>query len=142
MVGMDVFLIILIVGIIIFGLALTFVETYPNYYDLGGSIAIFLLFLAMAGIFALPFIVIDKGSGATIGEITSVDKNFYGTTALYVKTSETTQEEYCIEDLTLAQQAPDFIGKKVKITYGERVGLYSVAKCSQAPVESIELVEE
>lgn len=139
MVGMDIFLIVLILGIIIFGLALTFCDGYGTFLE---SLSTMLVFIAAAGIFTLPFIVIDKGSGATIGEITSVDKNFYGTTALYVKTSETEQEKYCIEDATLAQQAPDFIGKKVKITYGERVGLYSVAKCSEAPVESIELVEE
>lgn len=87
---------------------------------------------------ALPFIVLDKGSGSTIGEITSVDKNYFGTTALYIKTSETAQEEYCIEDEKVALQASELIGKKVKVSYGERVGIYSTGACSQAPIEVIE----
>lgn len=86
------------------------------------------------------FLVIDKGAGSTIGEITSVDKNFFGTTAVYVKTSETSQETYCIEDEEIVNKAQELIGKRVKIYYGERVGLYSTGKCSQAPVSKIEEV--
>lgn len=62
------------------------------------------LILVSAGIIAILsfigmfFLVIDKGAGSTIGEITSVDKNFFGTTAVYIKTSEASQETYCIED--------------------------------------------
>ena len=41
----------------------------------------------------IPFVVLDKSSGSTIGTVTSVDKNFFGTTAIYIKTSETTQEK-------------------------------------------------
>ena len=48
-------------------------------------------------IWALPFLVIDKSSGSTVGTITSVDKNFWGTTALYIKSTETNEEKYCIE---------------------------------------------
>lgn len=137
--GLDIFLIIVILGIIIFGLALTFCDGYGTFIE---SISIFLVFLAIAGIFCLPFIVIDKGSGATIGEITSVDKNYFGTTAVYIKTSETEQEKYCIEDDFVAAQAKEYIGKKVKISYGERVGIYSTGKCSQAPVTYIEEIFE
>lgn len=90
----------------------------------------------------LPFVVIDKHSGATIGTITSVDKNFFGTTAIYIKTTENKEEEYCIEfDEGLETQANKYIGKKVKISYGKRVGFYSTGKCSQAPIEKIELLE-
>ena len=85
----------------------------------------------------LPFIVLDKGSGSTIGTITSVDSNFFGTTALFIKTSENTQEEYCIEDDKIAKASKELIGKNVKIEYGTRVGLYSTGKCHQAPVENI-----
>lgn len=90
----------------------------------------------------LCFLVLDRGSGSTIGEITSIDKNFYGTTALYIKTSENSQEEYCIEDEKVVEVAKELIGKKVKISYGERVGLYSTGKCNQAPVEEIVEVGE
>lgn len=92
--------------------------------------------------FLIPFIVIDKGVGSTIGEITSVDKNFFGTTAVYIKTSETNQEKYCIEDKVVVEQVQGLIGKKVRVYYGERVGLYSTGKCSQAPINKIEEVEK
>lgn len=90
-----------------------------------------------------PFIVIDKGSGSTIGIITSVDKNFFGTTSVYIKTSETTQENYCIEfNEELENKAKELIGKEVKISYGERVGFYSTGKCQQAPIVEIQEVGE
>ena len=102
-------------------------------------IPVFGLLMFLTG---MGFIVLDRGSGATIGEITSVDKNFFGTTAVYIKTSETEQEEYCIENNEVADQAKELIGKKVKVSYGERVGIYSTGRCSQAPIEKIEVVNE
>lgn len=95
------------------------------------------IILSLVGMF---FLVVDKGAGSTIGEITSVDKNFFGTTAVYVKTSETSQETYCIENEEIVNKAQELIGKRVRIYYGERVGLYSTGKCSQAPVSKIEEV--
>lgn len=83
------------------------------------------------------FIVIDRSSGSTIGVITSVDKNFFGTTAVYVKTSETTQEKYCVEDDDVAEKAMQLIGKEVKVEYGTRVGIYSITKCNEAPIDKI-----
>lgn len=67
-----------------------------------------------------------------------VDKNFFGTTAIYIKSSETTQEKYCIEDDKVVEQAKELIGKEVKVEYGTRVGLYSTGRCSSAPIEKIE----
>ena len=73
-------------------------------------------------IWALPFLVIDKSSGSTVGTITSVDKNFWGTTALYIKSTETNEEKYCIEyNKELEEKAKELIGKKVKVSYGKRV---------------------
>lgn len=111
--------------------------------DICVGIGCLLGMLFFASLFSLPFVVLDRGSGSTIGTITSVDKNFFGTTALYIKTSETTQEKYCIEfNEELEEQAKGLIGKKVKISYGARVGFYSTGKCSQAPVEDIQFIEE
>lgn len=77
-----------------------------------------------------------------IGIITSVDKNFFGTTALYIKTTETTEEQYCIEDNKLAEVAKENIGKKVRVNYGTRVGIYSTGACDNAPVDIIEVINE
>ena len=99
------------------------------------------IYLMLGWTLIIPFIVIDKGSGSTVGEITSVDKNFFGTTAVYVKTIENEQEEYCIEfDELLEDKANKLIGQRVKISYGKRVGIYSTGKCGQAPIKEIEKV--
>ena len=139
--GLDIFLIILIVLSIIGGIVLLVWAGVDG--EVGVGIALFVGLLVLAGFLLLPFIVLDKGSGSTIGKITSVDKNFFGTTAVYIKTSETEQEKYCIEfNEELENKAKELIGKNVKISYGTRVGLYSTGKCSQAPINKIEEVKE
>lgn len=138
---LDVIMIIL--AIIIFIGAIVVLVWHAKEYDLAFGIFLSLSILICAVVPALYFFVLDKGSGSTIGIITSVDKNFFGTTALYIKTSETTQEKYCIEfDEELENKAKELIGKEVKISYGERVGLYSTSKCHQAPIEKIEEIKE
>lgn len=138
---LDVIMIIL--AIIIFIGAIVVLVWHAKEYDLAFGIFLSLSILICAVVPALYFVVLDKGSGSSIGTITSVDKNFFGTTALYIKTSETTQEKYCIENNNIVEQAKLLIGKKVKISYGERAGLYSTNKCHQAPVEKIEeIIEE
>lgn len=138
---LDITLIVITIIIVIGGLVLLITSCVED--EIGIGVLGFVMALAFAfcvGI--LPFMVLDKGSGSTIGVITSVDKNFFGTTALYVKTSETTQEEYCIEfDEKLETKAKELIGKTVKIEYGSRVGLYSTGKCNEAPVKNIEFKE-
>ena len=103
---------------------------------------VFLIWLILTGVCMLPFLTIDKAAGATIGTITAVDRNFFGTTAVFIKTSETEQEEYCIENDEIKKVAVNSIGKKVKVKYGTRVGLYSTGACSQAPIKEIEIIEE
>ncbi len=136
-------IIMIILAIIIFIGAIVVLVWYAKEDDLAFGIFLSLSILIWVAITPLYFIVLDKGSGSTIGTITSVDKNFFGTTALYIKTSETTQEKYCIENNNIVEQAKLLIGKNVRIEYGERVGLYSTNKCHQAPVEKIEeIIEE
>ena len=98
--------------------------------------------LVIQAILVLPFLALDKASGSTVGKITSVDKNFWGTTAIYIKVNETKEEEYCAEDEEIIEIAKKYIGKNVKISYGTRVGLYHLNQCRQAPIEKIELEEK
>lgn len=136
----DIILITIIIILIIGGIVILVMGAMND--ELGIGIIGLLVALFFGGLCMLLFLVIDKGSGNTVGIITSVDKNFFGTTAVYIKTSETEQEKYCIEfDEKLENKAKELIDKKVKISYGERVGLYSTGKCSQAPIEKIELVD-
>ena len=137
----DIILIILIFICVVGGIVLLIIGIMDDEAEVG--IFALLSGLFLAGLCASPFLVIDKASGSTMGTITSVDKNFFGTTAVYIKATETSEEKYCIElNEELEQIAKENIGKKVKISYGKRVGLYSTGKCHQAPIEQIELVEE
>ena len=85
-----------------------------------------------------PFVALDKASGSTVGTITAVDKTFWGTTKLYIKTTENNEDTYCIEDETIVNQAKELIGEKVQLYYDERVGLYHLNQCTSSPVEKIE----
>lgn len=137
---LDIILIILVIIILVGGIVISILAWVDGEIGLGFGMLFMAIFIS--SMFALPFIVLDNGAGSTIGTITSVDKNFFGTTAVYVKTSETTQEKLCIEDKKLSEQAKSLIGKEVKVSYGTRVGLYSTGKCGQAPIEKIEVVSE
>lgn len=132
-------ILLIVIGIILFVIGLILLVMGIVDDEKGIGIAMFILMLFFASLVGiLPFVRLDKASGSTIGTITSVDKNFFGTTAIYIKSSETTQEEYCIEDEKVVEQAKELIGKEVKVEYGTRVGLYSIGKCSPAPIEKIE----
>lgn len=137
---LDIILIILITIILVGGIVISILAWVDGEIGLGFGLLFMAIFIS--SMLTLPLIVLDNGEGSTIGTITSVDKNFFGTTAVYVKTSETTQEKLCIEDKKLSEQAKSLIGKEVKVSYGTRVGLYSTGKCGQAPIEKIEVVSE
>ena len=110
----------------------------------GGLECFYLIIMAGLLMFVClnPIVVIDKKSGMTIGTVTSVDQNFWGSTAIYIKTSETEQEKYCAEDKNIIEFAQSMLGQKVRIGYGERVGIYPLSKCDQAPIIHIEKWEE
>lgn len=132
---------ILIIAIIVIGsIVLEVIGIYDKEYEFAGGCFVTSLFLC--GIVVLIFFfVCDKSAGVTQGYITSVDKNFFGTTAMFIKTSESSQEEYCIENDKIVDIANENIGKKVTVKYGKRVGLYSTGRCNQGPIESIKLAE-
>ena len=132
---------ILIIAVIVIGsIVLEVIGISDKEYEFAGGCFVASLFLC--GIVVLIFFfVCDKSAGVTQAYITSVDKNFFGTTAIFIKTSESSQEEYCIEDDKIVDIANENIGKKVTVKYGKRVGLYSTGRCNQGPIESIKLVE-
>ena len=138
---LDIIIVIVLILLTLGALILQFVAVSEEEYGMIGGV--FVMWLVICGfIFCASFVSIDKKSGSTVGTITSVDKNFFGTTALYIKTTETTEEQYCIEDNKLADIAKENIGKKVRVNYGTRVGIYSTGACDNAPVDIIEVVNE
>ena len=140
---LDIIFIILFVISIIVGIVLLIIAVQDD--EIASGIACLIGAILIGGLFFIvfPFLVIDKASGITVGTITSVDKNYFGTTAVYIKTIENKEEKYCIEfNEELENLANEYLGNKVKISYGKRVGFYSLSKCHQAPLETIELQEE
>ena len=141
---LDIIIIIALILLTLGALILQFMAVSEKEYYVNQIIGgVFVMWLVICGfIFCVSFVSIDKKSGSTVGTITSVDKNFFGTTALYIKTTETTEEQYCIEDNKLAEVAKENIGKKVRISYGTRVGIYSTGACDNAPIDIIEVINE
>ena len=141
---LDIIIIIVLILLTLGALILQFMAVSEKEYYVNQIIGgVFVMWLVICGfIFCASFVSIDKKSGSTVGTITSVDKNFFGTTALYIKTTETTEEQYCIEDNKLAEIAKENIGKKVRISYDTRVGIYSTGACDNAPVDTIEVINE
>ena len=138
---LDIIIVIVLILLTLVALILQFMAVSEEEYEMIGGV--FVTWLVICGfIFCVSFVSIDKKSGSTIGTVTSVDKNFFGTTALYIKTTETTEEQYCIEDNKLAEIAKENIGKKVRISYGTRVGIYSTGACDNSPVDVIEIINE
>ena len=138
---LDIIIIIVLILLTLGALILQFMAVSDKEYGMIGEV--FITWLVICGfIFFVSFVNIDKKSGSTVGTITSVDKNFFGTTALYIKTTETTEEQYCIEDEDLVEVAKENIGKKVRISYGTRVGIYSTGECDNAPIDIIEVINE
>ena len=138
---LDIIIIIVLILLTLGALILQFMAVSDKEYGMIGGV--FVMWLIICGfIFCVSFVSVDKKSGSTVGTITSVDKNFFGTTALYIKTTETTEEQYCIEDEDLVEVAKENIGKKVRISYGTRVGIYSTGECDNAPIDIIEVINE
>lgn len=138
---LDIIIVVVLILLTLGALILQFMAVSDEEYGMIGGV--FVMWLVICGfIFCVSFVNIDKKSGSTVGIITSVDRNFFGTTALYVKTTETTEEQYCIEDNKLAEIAKENIGKRVRINYGSRVGIYSTGACDSAPVDIIEVINE
>ena len=138
---LDIIIVVVLILLTLGALILQFIAISEKEYGMIGGV--FIMWLVICGfIFCVSFVRIDKKSGSTVGTITSVDKNVFGTTALYIKTTETTEEQYCIEDNKLADIAKENIGKKVRINYGTRVGIYSTGACYNAPIDTIEVINE
>ena len=130
--------IVLVIIITIIGFIFMEMSIHEEEYEF-----LILIIFATIGLNALilsPFVALDKSSGTTIGTITAVDKDFFGTTTLYIKTTEN-KDEYCMEDDTIINQAKELVGKKVQLYYGERVGIYPLNKCRKAPIDKIEKIE-
>ena len=137
---LDIILIIVMALLFLGAIGLIFEAMQEQEAGMIGGV--FIIWFILTGVCMLPFLVIDKASGTTVGTITAVDRNFFGTHAIYIKTSETEQEKFCTESMDITKVAVNSVGKKVKVKYNTRVGLYSTGACSEAPIVELELVEE
>lgn len=101
-------------------------------------LSIIILLMAMY-IFAIPFIVIDNNNGMIEGRITNVEKNWYGTYTIYIRTDK--NEKYCTENKSIGNKANELIGREVILGKGTREGIYGITKCHEAPIVHIERVK-
>ena len=96
------------------------------------------LFLMIAYLLLIPFVVIDNNNGMIEGKITHVEKNFGGSYTIYLKTDK--QEKYCVEDKDLIEFAKKLEGRQVILGKTTREGIYGFKYCHEAPIEHIERV--
>lgn len=133
--------ILLAIAILVFIFSIGLSVWMAKDFDFGACFGAVIFGAILIFIVSIPVLVFDTHSGYTVGEITSVDKNTFGSTSVYIKTTNNKEEKYCVETDEKAKEAAELIGKKVKISYGKRVGIYSVSKCDQAPIDSFEEIE-
>ena len=84
---LDIIGILIIVFIVIGSVILDVIAITDKEYSFVGGCFVVSLFLC-ALVVLIFFFVCDKSAGVTQGYITSIDKNFFGTTAIFIKTSE------------------------------------------------------
>lgn len=102
-------------------------------------LSIIVLLMSMY-IFAIPFVVIDNDNKTIEGILTNVEKNWYGTYTIYIRTDK--NEKYCTENKSIVEFAKKELGRKVIIGKGTREGIYGITKCHQAPIEHIERIKD
>ena len=102
-------------------------------------LSIIILLMAMC-IFVIPFIVVDTDNKTIEGTLTNVEKNWYGTYTIYIRTDK--NEKYCVENKDIINMANELIGREVIIGKGTREGMYGITKCHEAPITHIERVKD
>lgn len=138
---LDILMLIVCIVIFMLGFILLILAVKEDYTG-AGIVGFFMGIGASLLIAACTWMCVDYKSGKTVGEITSVDENFFGTTAVYIKVNNNFEEKYCVESDNIAELASEYVGKKVQISYGKRFGFYSTGRCSSAPIDEIRLIEE
>lgn len=96
------------------------------------------------------FINYPKTEGSHVGIVTAVDLEgiYFRRYEVYLKSSGYTNQSdetvYKIYDYEneLAQQLKEYLGKKVKLTYGHDGGYIGWKSCGTYHIKSVELVEE
>lgn len=87
-------------------------------------------------------LVIDKNPDMTIGILIGMEENPFGTYTVYIRNNDSDQKHYCMEDRDIIEYAKTLLGETVRVGWGERVGIYPLEKCNQAPIIHIERWED
>ena len=102
-----------------------------------------MIFGALVLAMAVPQVfVIDRDPDMTIGVLVGMEENPFGTYTLYIRNNDSDQKHYCMEDPDIIAFAKTLIGETVRVGWGERVGIYPLEKCNQAPIIHIERWED
>lgn len=135
----------LVVVMIVVSLCLLIISTYRLAND-DISLLNYILIMLFAGVtftFGLTqVLVIDKNADMAVGTLVGIEKEPLGSVSVYIRTGDSEQRRYCMEDEELIQFAKEHIGEVVRVGWGDRVGFYPLNKCRQAPIIHIERWEE
>lgn len=135
----------LVVVMIVVSFCLLIISTYrlaSNDISLLNYILI-MLFAGATFIFGLTqVLVIDRNADMTIGVLVGIEREPFGRAYVYIKTEDSEQRRYCMEDEDLIAFAKEHTGEVVRVGWGDRVGFYPLNKCKQAPIIHIERWEE
>ena len=135
----------LVVVMIVVSLCLLVISTYRLAED-DISLVSYLLIMLFAGttfVFGLTqVLVIDKNADMTVGVLVGMEREPLGSVSVYIRTGDSEQKHYCMEDEELIHFAKEHLGEVVRVGWGDRVGFYPLNKCRQAPIIHIERWEE
>jgi len=135
----------LVVFMVVVSLCLLILSTYRLAKDDISlmSYIFVMLFAGLTFVFGLTqVLVIDKNADMTIGVLVGMEREPLGSVSVYIRTGDSEQRHYCMEDEELIQFAKEHLGETVRVGWGDRVGFYPLNKCRQAPIIHIERWED
>lgn len=131
--------------VIIVAITLIVVATVSMIKENLGVIDFYLIMIfgVLVLLMAVPqVLVIDKNPDMTIGILVGIDENPFGTYTVYIRNNDSEQKHYCMEDRDIIEYTKTLLGETVRVGWGERVGIYPLEKCNQAPIIHIERWED
>lgn len=103
-------------------------------------IIVFDVFVLFASL--MPIVVIDNDPGTMVGEVVGFKENIFGGTSIYLRNDNSEQKALCVENEEILNFIKENKGKTVLVGWGDRVGIYPLNKCHQAPIVHIERWED
>ena len=131
--------------VIIVAIALISIATISMIKENLGVVDFYLIMIFGTLVLAMAVpqvLVIDRDPDMSIGVLVGMEENPFGTYTVFIRTNDSDQRHYCMEDPDIIAFAKTLVGETVRVGWGERVGIYPLEKCNQAPIIHIERWED